>query len=147
MLGLGANYCLQSRKSANNIETTVERYSNNVRRTHFWKNHQTLLLEKESDQYNPKLYFKSDLIFGPASNSIELTLKHCSADLRRLQARYCTVRCHPNLTPRKYSLLASFKFHDLYIVIESDKNLGLCILERDYYIKRCIEEHLGNPAN
>ena len=51
------------------------------------------------------------------------------------------------MTPRKYSLLASFKFHDLYIVVEADKNLGLCILERSYYTMRCIEEHLGNSAN
>ena len=45
-----------------------------------------------------------------------------------------------------YALLISFKEHDVYIVIEADKNLGVCILEREYYIRRAIEEHLGDSA-
>ena len=51
------------------------------------------------------------------------------------------------MTPRKYLLLAAYKLNDLYISVEADKNLGLCVLERDYYIKRCISEHLGNSTN
>ena len=29
-------------------------------------------------------------------------------------------------------------------MIEADKNLGPCILEREDYIRRCIEEHLSD---
>ena len=101
LLGLGSNFCLQSRSSTNNIETTIERYCNDVRRVLFFKNKDNLLPEQEGSQYNPKLYFKSDWLFSPASKLIELTLKHLSADFQKLQARYTSGRCHPNLTQRK----------------------------------------------
>ena len=34
-----------------------------------------------------------------------------------------------------------------YIVVQGDKNLGPCILERVYYIYKAFEEHLGNERN
>ena len=48
------------------------------------------------------------------------------------------------MTPRQRHLLTTFKESDTYIVIEADKNLGPCILERDDYIRRCIEAHIGD---
>ena len=39
------------------------------------------------------------------------------------------------------------KDHDVYIVVQGDKNLGPCILERRLYIYRAFSEHLGNDRN
>ena len=37
--------------------------------------------------------------------------------------------------------------HNKYIVVEADKNLGPCILDRIVYIRRGCSEHLGNKRN
>ena len=39
------------------------------------------------------------------------------------------------------------KENDTYIVVEADKNVGPCIIEREEYIKRAILDHLGNERN
>ena len=39
------------------------------------------------------------------------------------------------------------KDHNDYIIVEGDKNLGPCILERSYYTWRAFHEHLGNANN
>ena len=39
------------------------------------------------------------------------------------------------------------KDNDLFIVVHGDKNLGPCILERNFYIYRGFAEHLGNTRN
>ena len=36
---------------------------------------------------------------------------------------------------------------DLYIVVEGDKNLGPCILDRAIYVERGCSDHLGNSTN
>ena len=66
-----------------------------------------------------------------------------ASDVRKAEKRWRS-RNHPNLTPRQYQLLLYFKESNKYIIIEADKNLGVCILEREYYIRRAIEEHLGD---
>ena len=132
LFGLGANFCLKSRSSSINIEATIERYTNDVRRTFYWKNKEPSLLSQSDDTYNPKLYFKSEHLFPSASKSIELALKRFSADLRVLHKQFTSVWNHPNLTPRKYHILTAYKLNDLYIAVEADNNLGLCVLERDY---------------
>ena len=43
--------------------------------------------------------------------------------------------------------MKSLKEHDVYIVVEGDKNLGPCILERSRYILKVFKEHLGNTRN
>ena len=43
--------------------------------------------------------------------------------------------------------MKSLKDHDNYIVVEGDKNLGPCILERSRYILKSFKEHLGNARN
>ena len=40
-----------------------------------------------------------------------------------------------------------FKDNDQYIVVQGDKNLGPCILDRKEYILRGFKEHLGNERN
>ena len=66
-----------------------------------------------------------------------------ASSLRKAEKRWRS-RKHPNLTPRQYQLLLHFRESNEYIIIEADKNLGVCILEREYYIHRAIEEHLGD---
>ena len=143
LFGNGLNFCLRGRTPTNKLQDTIDRFENDVRRTNYW-----LKNPKPPDQqkkYNPKMYFRSETTFGPNDDDVEECLAGFSQDLWRAQKRW-RGRHPPNLTPRMFHLLNQFKKCDTYIVIEADKNLGVCILEREYYIKRAIEEHLGNSS-
>ena len=144
LFGKGLKFCLRGNTPTNKLQSTIDRYNNDARRTNYWlKNPQP---DQDSDgkpKYNPKMYFRSETKFGADDPDIEEILEDFSSDLRRAERRW---RSHhrPNLTPRQHQLLLTLKNSDDYIVIEADKNLGVCILERDYYIRRAVEEHLGN---
>jgi len=59
-LGLGLNYCIQTPAPSNVLESTIERFTNNVRRVSFFV---TNPLEPEDPtviRYTPELYIKSD---------------------------------------------------------------------------------------
>ena len=143
LLGNGLNFCLRNKLPTNKLSSTLDRFANDVRRTHFCCDRP--LPEDADSTYNPKLYIKSTYLFKKASPDIEKCLANLTAALNTAQARYKKGR-PPNLTPRQYSLLVFFKNSDLYIVIEANKNLGPCIMERETYIRRVIEEHLGDSA-
>ena len=143
LLGNGLNFCVTHKYPANKIEETISRYSNDVRRTVFWRDREQEDDGPSNSTYNPKLYFKSSTEFEPAGPKIEAALTNFTTALTSAQRRYQSSN-PPNLTPRQRHLLTTFKESDTYIVIEADKNLGPCILERDDYIRRCIEEHLGD---
>ena len=67
---------------------------------------------------------------------MEKTLNH-AAELN--QHQFTT-----NLTKRQQELLQLLQNHNDFIIAPSDKNLGPCILERDVYIKRALQDHLSN---
>ena len=141
LFGKGLRFCLRSRTPANKLDDTIDRYNNDMRRTNFWiQNPQP---EGCENVYNPKLYFRSATVFNPNSPELEEILEDFASSLRKAERRWRS-RNHPNLTPRQYQLLLYFRESDEYIIIEADKNLGVCILEREYYIRRAIEEHLGD---
>ena len=143
LFGNGLNFCLRASVPTNKLEDTTDRYGNDVRRAGYWlKNPQPDECKK---QYNPKMYFRSETVFKPNDDDIEERLERFFSSLWRAQKRWRS-RHRSNLTPRMYDLLIFFKDSDVYIIIEADKNLGVCILEREYYIRRAIEEHLGNSA-
>ena len=52
-----------------------------------------------------------------------------------------------NLNPLQWKLIEYLKCNDYYIVIQADKNLGPCILDRIIYVHRGCSEHLGNERN
>ena len=49
-----------------------------------------------------------------------------------------------NLTIKQWNLAESLLKSDSHIVVEADKNLGGCIMDRETYIMKGILEHLGN---
>ena len=49
-----------------------------------------------------------------------------------------------NLTIKQWKLAESLLKSDSHIVVEADKNIGGCIMDRESYIIKGILEHLGN---
>ena len=102
--------------------------------------------EDVAGNYNPKLYINSDTPFdincAYLENQINAFVKEFSSTRRRYLKRTA-----PNLTNKQFRLISDMKNNTIYIIIEADKNLGPCILEREHYIRRAFEEHLGNERN
>ena len=51
-------------------------------------------------------------------------------------------KVHSNLTPIQEHLLATLRHNPDFIVLNSDKNLGPVLLEREVYVQRCLTDHL-----
>ena len=150
LLGLGLNYCIAPSK----IETTTEtftRLSEDVRQK-FHLNEKppddTQDSESSEREYIPSLYIKSDYKFDNATEEIEDALSSFEAAVRAAQFHNsCRQKFKPNLSITQWNLLRYLRRHDKYIVIEADKNLGPCILDRKIYFERGCLEHLGNRRN
>ena len=97
--------------------------------------------------YNQKLYLKSGYKFTePTDDDLKEAINDFEIAYRLAQRKYNRRRAR-NLTRKKFRLLCWLFNNDFYIVVDADKNLGPCILERDLYIRRAIEDHLGNRRN
>ena len=144
LLGHGLIFCVKPASTNDMITNTFRRLSKDVRRMY------ALREEKEGGDYIPAIYIKSKYVFDPASEEIEDAMSKFKADVKKkiveLQRRRIkNPKC--NLTPACMSLMQFLKDNDIYIVIQGDKNLGPCIMERELYIYKAFEEHLGNESN
>ena len=100
-----------------------------------------------TDEYNPKLYIKSDWKFDAAQKAIENAMDSFEHAYKHNRRRY-KKRIAPNLTPLQFRAMRALNNHDTIAVIEADKNLGTCVIDRaPGYIQPGISEHLGNERN
>ena len=143
LLGLGFNYCIKSHK-IKTTTNTFERLREEVRRKYPF----SLCPPDDNNNYIPGLYIKSDYKFKPASDDIEAALTSFQSSVDKYQSVLNDkASIVPNLTPRQFSLMKTFKCHDDYIFIPSDKGLGPVVAWRTMYGRRVCSEHLGNTRN
>ena len=146
LLGLGLNYCIQTPAPSNDLEATIERFTNDVRRVSFFVTNPPEPEDPTVIRYIPELYIKSD--WTPPTSAdpqIEDCIDSFARELRQQQSRY--IKPTPsNLRPRQWKLSKALKFDDTFIAIEADKNLGGCLLHRSTYTSRGISEHLGDTS-
>jgi len=141
LLGLGLNYCIKE-KVETTTEKTYQRLREDVRRIY------ALRHEEESGEYIKELYIKSDYKFEPASDEIEQALNKFEAAVEHeKKSKKKRNRILTNLTHQQWAMVDTLRQNDNYIVIEADKNLGPCLLDREVYIERGCSEHLGNTTN
>ena len=142
--GLGLDYCHKASFPSNNITSTFKQYHTNMRCRKYWKDNPPE--ETDEETYSPKLYISSGAVFDYAGEEIKDAIEAFETNVRRAQAQF-NKKHAKNISTRKYQLVISFRQHDRYIIIEADKNLGSCILERETYTRRALEEQLGNANN
>jgi len=73
----------------------------------------------------------------------ENSISNVRKEMTHHQSRYLQPMSY-NITPRQWSVSESLKFHNQFISIEADKNLGGCFLLCETYTSRGISEHIGN---
>ena len=138
LLWNGLKYCIERPIPTPKLDTTLHRLTNDIRLKYFWRHHPT-----DDQDYNPKLYIKSDWNPPQASAAIETALKNFHTDIlfQTTANKRQQIRQH-NLLPSSRLLLRSLKTNQDFIILPTDKNLGPAILERDVYKRRCLQDHL-----
>ena len=139
VLGMGLNFCIKKPLPTNIIKNTFDRLRRDVRRINFWYNN----VSDDSD-YNPKLYISRHKWFDRAPLPVEMGIDNFEAEYLQLSKRRYNRPTTPNISQAKLQLAAQQKENDHTIVVPADKNLGPCILDRERYITRAMEEHLGD---
>ncbi|MFN9981093.1 MAG: hypothetical protein ACK53Y_14300, partial [bacterium] len=99
----------------------------------------------DNDDYITSLYIPTTWNPLEASPEIETAINTFASQLNTTLRNNNT---HPisNLTRLQYHCLHSIKNNNKLIVCSSDKNLGPVIMERETYLKKCLEEHLLCPC-
>ena len=64
---------------------------------------------------------------------------------RAIKQLFVAQQDHSNLLPSQQRALRELKARKDLIVLKTDKNLGPAIVEREVYIRKAFEEHLGDP--
>lgn len=143
LLGLGLNYCIKTPHTRKTTEHTFSRLAEDVRRLYH-------LRDAMDGDWIPSLYVKSGYKFEPAPEEFEdglINFKRAIISKQQEVARRRCNRIHRNIKYSKWNLIQFYRKNDQYIVVDGDKNLGPCVLEREYYIYRGCKEHLGNERN
>ena len=104
LLGLSLSFCLQSPRPNQDIDLMMSRLRDDVRRKAFFCGQ-----PENENNYNPKIYIKSDWKPPEANEEIEDRLDRFESEARKLQNR--TMR-HPkqtNITRQQWTLMNDLK--------------------------------------
>ena len=139
LLGLGLNFCLKKPKPTNKIETTIMRFKKDIRREYTFRN-----VPDSEGNYIKQLYI-ANKHWQPnyASDTIENALDNFEARLKQEHAKFQR-KSLPNITPLQKQALNKLIKHPKFIVLQADKNMGVCVLDRENFIKQALQEHLDD---
>jgi hypothetical protein len=92
-----------------------------------------------------QLFIKSD--WAPKPDDIPIKFRsRVSHFLKCLNSSY-RFKCGPsNIFPYQQYLLYTLRYSQDFIVLPTDKNLSLALLERETYIPRAYEDHLQDDS-
>ena len=95
------------------------------------------------DHKPPPLYVKS--IWRPPPGSIPREVNNRLAQFfNLLRSAFVKRRGVPNLLPYQHRLLTWLKHHEIWIIANTDKNLGPCVIELAQYIQNALSR-MDNP--
>ena len=100
--------------------------------------------KNKEEHYDPKLHSESDWEPPKASKHVETAMDSYEASVDTAFQNSWKKEHIVNLEEKKIDLLKRIKKERKYIVIATDKNLGPAIMEIEYYIHRCLTDHLDN---
>ena len=141
ILHLGRKFIPHLPTTTNYFRESADHFKQDVRRisTFYDKPPQ------DDGSYILQLYFKSDWIPNPCKDlGVERAMKKFLTSIRQEQQHRYSRPILSNIFPHHWRLIRRLRNHDDYIVVEADKNLGGCILNRSTYISRTFQDHLGN---
>ena len=149
LLGLGEKFCLERgipRGADRMYQHNIERLRRSIRLQDYFKhngNSNVATTNDTENSYDPDLYIPSDFDPGPASGNLELQIMEYANRLEKAVTHASRRRRkRHNISRPQYQALKSLVDNKELIVVMTDKNLGLAIMERDTYMKQALSEHL-----
>ena len=142
LLGLGLKFCPRPRYTTNFKQFIVvaDRFRRDLHTQYYFSGNR--------NELDPDLLFVRSN-WAPDPNKIPLALRvRTNQFLCALLERHFSQghKVPSNLTPLQRLCLRQLCQSDDFIIVPADKNLGLCIIERANYIKRALQDHLGDQV-
>ena len=140
LLGLGLKFCIQNRRPDKNaMDEAIQRLTKDMRLKYLFQGED----DNETNNYNRKLYIKSQWEPPPASRDIENRITKFSEAITEKRTFITSItKQATNLTTSQQHLLKQIRDDPRFIILMTDKNLGPAIMEKEVYIERLLDEHL-----
>jgi hypothetical protein len=133
LLSLGLNFCPRPRYSTHDMQEACERFRRDIN-TQIFMSH---MQQKDV----PSLFLRSK--WEPPPWSIPPSLARRTANFTAAITRdFTKKKTRSNLLPFQRRLLSDLRNSQEFIIVQADKNLGPCILEREAYTQRALDDHL-----
>jgi hypothetical protein len=137
-LGLGLKFCIQSKLPKKDLTESFDRFVQDVRKRYIFAGR----LQEETPK---KIYKKSTTIFSSTEEHLEDRLTAFMQTLRNKKMELLeSARPATNITKLQQQQLNLLRNNEEFIILNADKNLGPCIIERKLYIQNVLSEHLKN---
>lgn len=139
LLGLGLKFCPRPEY------TTCPDHLQRTTLTRFAKDFYTKisLAHVENNEWSDKQLYVRDTTWEPSMKNVSKEfIAREELFQRKLLPLFRKRKVPSNLTPIQRRLLASLWCNPDLLVVNSDKNLGPVLIERDTYVRRCLEDHL-----
>ena len=140
LLGLGQNFIIQKKNPKLKLDETLEEIIRDVRLKYFFAGEQL-----ENEEFNPKLYIKTDWDPPKAADDIENRFSKFCRSIHEHKTLH-SPRPATNISRLQYRALKFLKNNKNFIVALADKNLGPILIERDEYVRRDLKDHLSNEV-
>jgi hypothetical protein len=139
-LGLGLKFCIQTKLPPSNLKSSFERFIQDIRKRYTFAG-------RIGDDTPKKIYIKSTTKFSPSEDHFEERIENFIRTLEHKKLRHLeNSKPSTNLTKLQQQQLNLLRNNQDFIILNADKNLGPCILERDIYIKMVLREHLQSDT-
>lgn len=137
LLGLGLKFIPIPRWTTCNIDDYINRFTRDIYIRIFFAHHE--------DTPAPELYCGSN--WNPSTKAIpDILINRVGRFATELRTHFVKRKAPSNLLPFQRRLLQEFRNSKEFTVFTADKNLGLCITERETYIERCLHDHLYDKS-
>ena len=141
VLGLGLGYCVSLKRDPRSNPIDLQRLRQDIRT-------KCMLGAASDPDFDIKLYVKrKDWKPDPATPAIEAALDDFEEKSDKLFRHSRSSPHLPNLTPTEIHSLRTIPKEKRYCVVNTDKNLGPCIMEMPLMIRRCLHDHLLDTTN
>jgi hypothetical protein len=133
LLGLGLKYIPKPRYTS---ATHTVQFTDRFRRDIYTK-----IFMAHNVNVIPRLYNRSNWM--PPINMVHYNLQERVNNFtNQIHKLFSRKQTRSNMLPHQRRILADFRTTKSHIVFNADKNLGPCVIERDQYIRRALQDHL-----
>jgi hypothetical protein len=123
----------------------VPRYTNSANLTGWTDRYRQDMFTKmflaHQESTIPRLFIRSD--WTPPIRMVNYNLQlRVNNFIKGIFKLFQHKRARSNMLPFQRRLLATMRTSKTHVIINADKNLGPCIIERSQYIRRALQDHL-----